>query len=332
MIAKQTIAMQPEATCRSAQETATAEKTELMPSLLGGAMHVAPHACYWAVINDLPQKFNDEALRYAMEAWLPLPLEEVETRFVRLGSATIGCGVEHHHLREWINQHEQNHHCIESISPSSIPMCVLNRLGGDTPIDTQLILDRLEFRSRDYENPRRARKRVVAAVIIVAAIVLATSFVALGLVRRTDAARQRARQADIAIEQLAQIALGATSAASSAPSLRLTAAVRRLEATRDRSVSGLLAYNAGAALIDLLAVWPESIATQIDVVRVAQDVLTIKGRVRAASDAETLKLTLDDALLGWQAQSSNVTKGRVGYEFTLVFSHSASPDGNGDSP
>lgn len=276
--------------------------------------------CYWAILRDLPNRADDEARRYAFEPWLPAPLECVETRFARFGDCVIACGVDQDMLRSWIEDHESRGRRVESVVPAAIPDCIGAQRITSNKTPPERLLRQLEYRSGALESPRRRRRRRIAGAALVVALVISSALSSAGFVRRARSAANAEIAAIKAVDRLVAGVLGASSSASVDASLRLAAEVRRLESTRDRSASGLIADDAGLTLASLLASWPESVRTQIDSIRVDPDLITIRGRVPDATSAESLALVIESGLIGWTAQSSSVNKGREGYDFSLALS------------
>lgn len=288
------------------------------------ALTPPPEKFYWALLDAPPRGAGHEALRYAFEAWLPAPIDEVETRFLRLGGprrAVLACGVERKTLRAWIEGAQRTGRPLESIRPSELPGPVLNEAQAAPGAPSAAALAAaMEFRSGAFLSPRRVRRRRAVRALVGASLLATTSLASLAMVREAGFAR---RDAEIAREASGRMIDGALGQAGGAAAgidrrLRLAAELRRLEQTRDRSASGLLAASRAGAYIAILSAWPQDLRVRVDQLSAEQDTLTLRGEVRDAADFERLKLQVKGFAPGWREQSSTVSKGREGFNFTIV--------------
>lgn len=286
----------------------------------GAALYLSPQRCYWALLKALPRNAGDEALRYAFEPWLPLPLEDVEARFVTCDGVTIACGVGRARLHDWIESAESNGARVEHVTPSGFPPCVLESLPRNELERYSQLLNHVDFRSGSFESPRRLRRRRMHAATLIVSALIFSGFLSAGMLRRAHEFQRVEDSALAAMESLATGVVGESASASVDPALRLAAEVRRLESTRDRTASSLFVKDAGVTLATLLAAWPTDLRTQVDSIRLDPGLITIRGRVPDAVSAESLANAIESSLNEWSAQSSNLSKGREGYDYSIVWS------------
>ena len=286
----------------------------------GAELYLAPQCCYWALLKTIPRNAGDEALRYAFEPWLPLPLDDVETRFVECDGVTVACGVDRARLHDWIDSAESNGTQVEHVNPNSFPQCVLDSLPCDDVERQRQLLNHLDFRSGSFESPRRLRRRRMRAATLMVSALIFSGFWSAGMLRRAHEFQRVEDSALAAMERLATGVVGDSASASVDSALRLAAEVRRLESTRDRTASSLFVDDAGATLASLLAAWPTDLRTQVDSIRLDPGLITVRGRVPDAVSAESLANSIESSLTEWSAQSSNLSKGREGYDYSIVWS------------
>lgn len=205
---------------------------------------LAPERFYWALVPSLPSRMTVEAMRYAFEPWLPVPLEEVEMRFARIavGGSILCCGIDNDRLAEHIDAHGGDG--VASLRPARLPEVILRRLPsvpstafpapGASPehpsaspaspeaalrlpgIDLAAVLARLEFRTGAFEQPaaRRARRRRLT--LFAASLALFAALLGVGWLREARGARFEAARAWTAADLLAADALRAASLPSAA--------------------------------------------------------------------------------------------------------------------
>ncbi|MCB9848559.1 MAG: hypothetical protein H6814_09110 [Phycisphaeraceae bacterium] len=297
---------------------------------------VDPSLLYWAALEGLPRRVNDEALRYAFEPQLPAPLEEIEPRFTWIGEAGcwIACGAESERLSDWIDANESGNDHIESVRPRGLPPALINKITGIGDRTTS-IAQRLEFRSRAFESPRRARRRTIAAAAVILTALTTSALLTTGHLRRADAAIARAeliRTEAVSVAANALKLTGVTPPPGLDPRLALAAERRRLLKTRESVGAAYTAEDRGGTLTALLAAWPDEVPTVIDRIQLEQDSLTIQGAVRNPQDFEKVSLRLAGFSPSWSKSSSSASKARQGYSFTIQFSPGALSSSDGGAP
>lgn len=300
-------------------------------------------ACYWALFEEpirpthgprglsLRSERDEEPRQYAFEAWLPVPIDELECRFVVVGAArsprsrvVLACGLERERLRTWIERAEAEGASLVSVRPASPPACVACALGSDTAHDA--LLRALDFRvGGAFENPRRVRRRRLAAASLAASLGLSCLIISAGLVRGALLLNADARDAADAASALTAASLGladeANRSAGVDAALALDAALTRLARTRGRSMETLVSPDRGATLVELLAAWPEGFPTRLEQAHLEQGSITLRGEVRDTSDFERLTLAVGGSLgaSGWTEQSKSGTKSKDAFSFALTF-------------
>lgn len=259
---------------------------------------------YWGIIDRPPAGAGPQAIRFAFEGLLPLPIDDAEIRFstpvTRPGAndVVIGCAIERVALDALIIQHESAGVCVEHSIPDGWPAFILESIG--CPLDDTL-LNELEFRTGAFQSPRarqRDRKTYVAAA---AALVLISTSLAMGWLGQAsklhdETAMIQSQSAQRITEHLGT-AQGAAAALS--PELRLTAELRGLRQSRNQSATPLLSEDRLATFLELLDHWPQEIPTRADTLQIDQDSITLRGLVRSPQDYEAL----NDALRGWLTNS-----------------------------
>ncbi|MCA9293220.1 MAG: hypothetical protein KDA20_05345, partial [Phycisphaerales bacterium] len=181
-------------------------------------------ACYWAILEHLPDRLSDYALLAAFEQWLPLPIDEIEARFVRLGDGkVIACGVEHALLQSLIEQIDD-----VSLCPTTVPAFVQDAADG---ID---VAKMMEFRRGQYVPSRMAHRRRRQHAGAIALALVTCVIVAGGFWLRAQSAQAQAHAATMATSMLVDAALGLAAGAATGldPAQRLDAALRVVNQTQ----------------------------------------------------------------------------------------------------
>jgi len=286
-------------------------------------MRIDPHELYWAIIRDMDRKADRDTLRFAFERVLPLPVDEVECRFVfdPEHSVWIACGIEHDELIARFGEHASS---IESVRPSALPD-FLERVGSFAPAG-------FEFRSGRYASPSRLRHRRRVTRTAIAAVVAMSFIVSLGFTvsagRLTESARavNQATQTELgrALESMGLSDQHAHSAVQ--PSLVLTSQLRKAERSRTPMADGndsLIQQSTAPQYVALLASWPGGVRAAVESVQVGSASISINGSLADAEDWERLRATLSDGLPGWPEQSASINRADDRFRFSLRFERRA---------
>lgn len=322
----------------------------LLPAALPGALPgaagtllVPAERWYWAVLTPpgsadarkvagAPRAVSGHAaepLRFAFEPLLPAPLEEVETRFVRLRDGrALACGVDADALSAWLDAEESAGRAVESVRPGAVPACVAALL-GDTD-DPAALLALLEFRNETFESPRRREAARRRNLTLAATAILCAALAVAGSLRGAAACRDEAARARTAADALAATSIAAAGGrpgghsegasgreAESAP-LLLSALVRGMERRTDRAALAVIAEDRSALLVALLAAWPDSVDTRVEQVRIEQDVLSVRGAAGTAADAERVAGALVGFAPGWAEESRSATRSGDFFVFSVT--------------
>lgn len=308
-----------------------------------GVLRLGPGELYWALL-DAPPRATEEALRYAFEPHLPAPLDEIETRFVRLAhrdasssARWLACGIEGQRLADRIGAQEAAGARVESAVPGGLPQAVLD--SGLLSERELAVLDAralagLEFRRGEFESPRRAARRRAALRLTLAAACSSSTLLTAGLLAGAAARHDAASGVDASSRSLAASALAIADGlapgfgpenatvpsalpASVDPRLALRGRLRAAEqgrAARDASLA--LAQDVVRPFLDLLSAWPEEPATRVDELRLDQTSASVRGAVREAGDAERLAQAL--ARESWAIGAVQASRAAEGYTMSLV--------------
>lgn len=307
---------------------------DLSGSGASAAGGVQPHVTlpaerlYWAVLDPRPlgrSRIADAEMGFLFEDALPVPIESVHARFLRLDDGrAVACGIG----RDAIGAFDRAR--LLSVTPDRIPEPVRLAAGPDRPIgpaDFNLL-------SGEYEplavRSLRRRAGLVAASLLGASMVL----LAIGVVRRGQALGRAAELVEGHRAEILRIAYPATPSAgptgaapgeaagglpsSMPPELRLLGEVRRLASTRSSELPEL--PDAAPSLAAILAAWPEGVGARCDSVTVNERSATLRG---VAQDPEAVT-RLDDAFRavpGWSMPDpvqSTQAAGSWGFTVTLV--------------
>ncbi|MEQ9617528.1 MAG: hypothetical protein RLN60_05780 [Phycisphaerales bacterium] len=284
-----------------------------------------PGELYWGVLRPLGPKADIDTLRFAFERYLPLPVDDVECRFVcvptdqRAGSTSvwIACGIARESLRERLDANDRP---IESVRPASLP----GFLGVDESYG-----DRFEFRSGEFTSPkvRRHRRRLSTAAVL--AIITLSGFVSAGYVLSAKQLAHRAATITQQTESDLRGALTALDLFDSSPgsdvraSLILASQLRKAERSRT-PVSGTDPANRSAApaYITLLASWPGDVRAAVDSLQVGDAGMTMTGTLADAGDWERLRAALTEQLEGWSEQGASINRSNDRYRFSIRFERS----------
>ncbi len=260
-----------------------------------------PGVFYWAQLDGLPKRPSAYALRAAFEAWLPLPVDEVESRFVRTDQGGwIACGVERTTLQQWIGAATSNgEQVLTSIRPSAWPGII------DSPSEDAALPD---FRSGSFACPSlaRAKRRVLGVAVFTLVAIAAVA--CLALLGRAQALHVASANIEAQARPLITdaLALSATLPASVDPRRLLTSELEALRQATDSTATNYRASGSTAPYLRLLAVWPADVPTRVDQLEVNESALRLTLSVRDHGDAERLvdALTTDD--LPWTLGSRNI--------------------------
>lgn len=299
------------------------------------SIHVAWPAgkFYWAKLDasSLPAR-NVLGLRvaptpaqlgYLFENVLPLPVDELQTAFVKIrggrsasNSTYLACGIERSRLRADLPAN------AVSLTPNNLDEVeVLRDLGDLDPGALNLL-------HGDFEPSTIRRLRRRSMLELVAAMLLVAALIAIGFHRRTQSMIADAsmwRDAEAAIYD--QV-LGPASRQSAQPQqVQLTVELRRLRQTRRAdATSGEVSIGGSdvvTSLADVLRLWPEANA-------LTQSFSIAPGRINlraAVPDAEQAQTLIDaiGPLPGWQLQQPAIRAGRDGLDLDLSFTPGTRP-------
>lgn len=285
-----------------------------------------PEPFYWARLDGLPRRAGQEARRFAFEAWLPAPLEEVETRFAPLlDGAWLACGIDHATLDGWLAQRPD----LESIRPERLPSClgIVDPSGPRSHDTADEALRALEFRSGRRASARARRRRTALGFAAGAAWLAAVTLVVTGSLRRAHADRAATANAEASTLALAASSLQHP-AAGVDPRLQLEAALRTAERTRRRPSAASLAEDRTDTYLGLLAAWPEAYPTRLERLEIDQEIVGVSGHVRDAGDAERIILTLGGFSAGWQERSRSAARAREGYGYSVTLGRASDIQSN----
>lgn len=295
----------------------------------GVCLLVPPERLYWAILEPTPRA-NTEALRYALEPWLPVRIEGIETRFHRLPDGrVVACGIEQSTIAEWIETEGDD---IEAIVPSGRPALLPD------PIDEQ----RINFRTGSFASPRARRRNRHQTLLIGAALSAIVAFLFIGMQVRTQASRAQAATAHAAtLELIEAVTSGSAPGTSRAPGtpgstgttapsqvsaidprLRLASELRIAQQTRQTSglnTSSDLPESRTSTIMALLAAWPDEIPCRVDRLQVDQQTLSISGAVLEPADYQRLVLALRDFSPAWLEPTGDTSRTRDEYTFSLIF-------------
>lgn len=215
---------------------------------------------YWAVIDQIDQPAaglgvparHRDAIRFAFEDLLPIPIEEVACAFAPVGDWFIACGLPREGLSNLINPRTR------TLVPATIPPWVLEQAG--LPGAPPSLARRLNLLTDEHEPPvvRRARRRQVLQIAALAAL-LVSLFVA-GVQRRIEVLKGGEVFAEERIRAAYARVLPPSSSAQP-PAVRLASELRSLERLTVRpSALGhpeAANFDAALSLSRLLARVPE---------------------------------------------------------------------------
>jgi hypothetical protein len=247
---------------------------------------------YWAILDTsrLPRAASQSnrraQLEFALERYLPIPLEQVQAAFHRLDrDHTVACAAE----RDAITSRVEPTAC--SLKPACAPAFVA---GAD--------VSRLELLTGDLEPASvvsaKARTRIELAVIIV----LLASIVSAGLTRRAQWHLERRSSAESIQRQLLGVVLpGVDPSRQSA--LQLTGELRRLEQTRSGGPTEV--PSAVPQLAMMLDRWPSGPAAQVESIIVTETSLTVIATLDSMTDVSRLAAAIEGAP-GWSMSQPEV--------------------------
>ena len=290
----------------------------------GDALLVPPSLWYAAVLKGLPPNPPRSQLIFAFEPWLPIELDDVEARFVRVDAGWLAVGIEREVVVDEITRAELDGRPIESVrlEPGS--------LGEGLPSNEDLIraIRQVDFRSGHLQSPRarrRARNQSLLAAASFIGIGLAAS---LGLVRRAHLDLDVAARADGAVEELARSVAG-PSRQQIDPLQRLQIEHRHRTVAETSSSVETGAEDRSWDYIRLLASWPDRLSVETEQLRVDQEVIEIRSRTRTLDDHERLVVALG-GVVGWRVASASGSASGDAVRSSIVLRTQA-PPGEGTS-
>ncbi len=279
-----------------------------------GVLTLPTEACYWALLETEGARVSEETLRYAFEPYLPVDLDEVETRFARLeGERWLACGIERERLARLLSAAESDQ-TVESARPASPPLAVMDLWRADEDAIAGAI-GKLEFRSGAFESPAARRWKRFSAASLTLAAVLAAALISWGSVKRANA---KGAEAQDAAQAARLLAADADPDSAVDPRLRLQAELRALEKTRDASSSDLLPQDRAADYVRLLGIIPAALPVSVDTLEVDQKTITLRGLVRDPSDYERLTQAMQTLGPPWGAPTGSVSRAREGFAFSIA--------------
>lgn len=268
-----------------------------------------PSGCSWAVLQNMPTKAGSQAIAAAAEPFFPLPLERLELRCVRLGTAVVVCAIARERLDTILAGAAAP---PKSIHPADIPAEVTETL--DTDHTHTLRPDHFEFRTGQYEPKAHRRRRIVALAAMSAAILVASIATAERWRSEAHAMRQNTAMLRLETDAALRSALASIKPRDTSqpptlePRLELASWLNQLRRTRsERTNSAIDSGTIVPPWLSLLRAWPAEPRIAVDRLVLTPRRLTIDGRGAGIDDAERLRVALEAFHPGWQ---------RVAYRYT----------------
>lgn len=286
-----------------------------------------PERFYWALLDEpCPRRLTSRQrvrLGYSFESVLPAPIETVHASYIPAGDRTIACAID----REDLEQIKAGG--ALSLRPAAAPAFIADQVEPPP-------LERLNLLTGAFEPPALARCRRRRAAEAIAALILLTGILALGMQRRIDAAQGGAAAADsIRVAMLADILPPAPGGGGGqAPELRLVAELRRLQRTREAPAGDLAPPDAAAPLADLLGAWPADLHLRTRQLRATPTEIHLQVAIDAIEEADALAAALGEAPC-WQPRLPQVGPERSGgylASVTLVAAPAQDDPGSADEP
>lgn len=267
-------------------------------------IEVPPSQFYWAVLT-LPRgagttsrRHRTECLRHMFQTALPLPIEDVHITLTPLSDGThLACGIDRELLATLVASRP------DSLGPTEPPAGLCDGIACSVKRINVLHGEFTPVRS----IARASRRRATLAACAFALCVL----VSIGAERRRALFLRREAAHTAALERLARE--HGAHATTLSPLMRLTAELRRLQASAAQVEPGAIPRNAAIDLASLLSRWPDDASPTADSIRVEGGVIAIGVRDTTPSGISNLL----DQLGGdstWAGEQPHIVRDRAGVQ------------------
>ncbi|MCK4873334.1 MAG: hypothetical protein KAS72_11465 [Phycisphaerales bacterium] len=238
-------------------------------------------------------RLGSEADLFSLEAGLPLPIEEIEARFVKSKSGEVlAAAADREQLSDWISIIEAIGPRVRSVRPADIEPAVSESIGGDG----RSLLAGLEFRSGSFEHPKDTRHRVGILCLVAAAWGIACCVIGWGWLRMASQYDELAADANAMSFKLARSVLPADQAGNPDPERLLSALVERRRQARDQGAEQYRPKSAAEPFVAILTAWPDLPDVQVDGWRIDRGRMLIKGTSADSATADAIAAALKSAL------------------------------------
>ena len=266
-----------------------------------------PEQCYWAVITAPAGSRDTEAIGYASEALLPVPVDGLRLAITSLSERGryLCCACPREHIAAILAEARPPW----SLRPAALPAHIV----ADHP---DAVCARLELLSGADEAPAPRRWRLLAVGLLLVLLLLATGLLVHQHLVQAGQWRQLAAQREQ--QTLTSLASWFPAAAGNPASLhaQLTMAMRRL----DGQTRVAIGPDAALLLDVLLQAWPAHARVRIDRLDIAAERIVLRGQATDLQTAEALRtacaaLSLSEPL--WRAQALQAQQGQDGVRFSF---------------
>lgn len=298
-----------------------------------GSLHMAAESFYWALLDANVVKGarirNTRQLDYLFETVIPLPVEQLQTAYLKLQPARDGklnyvaCGMERERIRRELDQHGDPPLVLR---PAQVPEFIAAAVGEQV---AKAELDQLNMLLGELEpkllRTFRKRWRVQLAVLCG----LCAFVITVGMERHAQHASAQAAQWELTRTQLIQQVLPTGTVASSRqpPELQLLAELRRLRQTRRQPRSELALVDVSHDLAILLARWPHpDMHIQTESISITPTAMTIRAVAPQSSNIQQLA----DSVSGlsesstWRLTQPQISTARDAVQGTIQLRRAAS--------
>ncbi|MFW5846491.1 MAG: hypothetical protein ACOCXJ_09720 [Planctomycetota bacterium] len=266
-----------------------------------------PEQCYWAVVTAPAGSRDPEAIGYACEALLPVPVDQLRLAVTALPERGrfLCCG----HPREQIEAIRS-----EAAPPWSLRPAALPPHYADAYPET--LCARLELLAGTDEAPAPRRWRRRAVGIGVLGILLAAALLLQHQLAQATAWRQLAAQRE---QQALSALTGALPQAAGNPAslhAQLTMAMRRL----DGQVQVASGPDAALLLDALLRAWPQDARLRLERLDITAERILLRGQAPDLDSAEALRTACAQLRLPeqvWRAQPLQAQQSPDGIRFSF---------------
>ena len=262
---------------------------------------------YWAEARLPGRRITDSAVGFALEPMVPVPLDELVVRSVRVDrDRVIICAIERDALLKLIGQRGG---AVESVTPETIPEWI--EPGG-------LSARALEFRNAGFESAGNTRCRRLSRLVALAGCVIVAGLLVFGLRSRAEHSSELAGAYDRGATDVAASTLQAPPDGVD-PLLLMTAELRRIDLTRATADDVAFPESISSNFMMLLDAWPEEVPVRIDTLSMNRDRISASGAFAAAENFDTFRASLASGMSGWQESTSNLQRSQREFRFSLVY-------------